>query len=558
MPTRRFDTSTATPAAAASTRQAAVVEPRTAAGTAALGRLGGGRLSGGRLSQAGAVLLQLQRRHGNRYVQRVVGRARGPARQVHDVLAAPGAPLSAGIRAEMQDRLGHDFADVRVHTDDAADASTRALDALAYTTGNHLVFQRGRFDPGSDKGVFIQDRAWDLAGTAGTDLGTPDADANAGACSVAMWKLAELFGTDVIARTEFAVHRSATDRKGHQLPQARMKLGVRQVLAPGKEAAETPAVITPAERTARRQITLADPKLQQSLNIIQIIDAIAGQLDRHWHNYYLAMDRKGKVTGVVGIDLDMAFAVDHTTVDPTPVDSRGLPVTKSNFVGMPILVDKSFAAKIRATPPREIKQALTGLITDSELAATLQRYRLVRDAVRKIDRKNIVRDWNEQTAKLQQDEKTSYLGKMRTGLIATQFEAPASKRLRKVCTELGIDDVDAIRKLIITDPLLPRIEQDALTPAAGLAVFRSVVLDLHTDRRWLALLADFQTAKGVAAAKVAKIRKQLDPIGAEASALGIEIMRLEGEVKKQGKDHSARLAELPTGIGASASSAMNG
>jgi hypothetical protein len=52
----------------------------------------------------------------------------------------------------MEDRLGADFSDVRVHTDALASDSAASVNAHAYTVGNNIVFQSGRFDPGSPTG----------------------------------------------------------------------------------------------------------------------------------------------------------------------------------------------------------------------------------------------------------------------------------------------------------------------------------------------------------------------------------------------------------------------
>jgi hypothetical protein len=52
----------------------------------------------------------------------------------------------------MEHRLGHDFGDVRVHDDGAAAASAQAVNAHAYTVGSNIVFQRDRYDPGSQEG----------------------------------------------------------------------------------------------------------------------------------------------------------------------------------------------------------------------------------------------------------------------------------------------------------------------------------------------------------------------------------------------------------------------
>jgi hypothetical protein len=119
---------------------------------------------------------------------------------VRDVLRSPGQPLDPATRAYMEPRFGHDFSQVRVHadsnattlaiskpddpfeqeadrvadaamrmpsapagpghdfsqvrihTDEAAAQSARAVDALAYTIGNHMVFGSGQYNPGSEAG----------------------------------------------------------------------------------------------------------------------------------------------------------------------------------------------------------------------------------------------------------------------------------------------------------------------------------------------------------------------------------------------------------------------
>src|SRR5262245_23115221 len=58
----------------------------------------------------------------------------------HEVLRSPGQPLDAGARAFMEPRFGHDFSGVRVHTDTNAAESARAVNALAYTMGQDIVF----------------------------------------------------------------------------------------------------------------------------------------------------------------------------------------------------------------------------------------------------------------------------------------------------------------------------------------------------------------------------------------------------------------------------------
>jgi hypothetical protein len=71
---------------------------------------------------------------------------------VHSVLRGPGAALDPATRASMESRFGHDFSDVRVHTDARAASSARAVDALAYTAGRDVVFGQGQYSPHSGSG----------------------------------------------------------------------------------------------------------------------------------------------------------------------------------------------------------------------------------------------------------------------------------------------------------------------------------------------------------------------------------------------------------------------
>jgi len=63
-----------------------------------------------------------------------------------------GRPLEPEARAEMEAALGHDFGDVRVHTDAAAHELSRALDARALTAGRDIFFRNGAHDLRSSRG----------------------------------------------------------------------------------------------------------------------------------------------------------------------------------------------------------------------------------------------------------------------------------------------------------------------------------------------------------------------------------------------------------------------
>jgi uncharacterized protein DUF4157 len=79
-------------------------------------------------------------------------RATDTPAEVTDTLASPGAPLDARTRALFESRFGHDFSSVRIHADARAASSSRAIDARAFTYGNHIVFGEGEFAPASAAG----------------------------------------------------------------------------------------------------------------------------------------------------------------------------------------------------------------------------------------------------------------------------------------------------------------------------------------------------------------------------------------------------------------------
>jgi outer membrane protein OmpA-like peptidoglycan-associated protein len=68
------------------------------------------------------------------------------------VLSESGRPLDRARRRDHEARLHHDFAAVRIHDDDRASRSARAMDARAYTVGTHIVLDRDRCEPSSPDG----------------------------------------------------------------------------------------------------------------------------------------------------------------------------------------------------------------------------------------------------------------------------------------------------------------------------------------------------------------------------------------------------------------------
>ncbi len=87
------------------------------------------------------------------HIQRVVGQPTGQAEtapaSVDHVLASSGRPMEPALRQDMEQRFGHDFSRVRVHSGAAAEQSARDVNANAYTVGHNIIFGAGQFAPNS-------------------------------------------------------------------------------------------------------------------------------------------------------------------------------------------------------------------------------------------------------------------------------------------------------------------------------------------------------------------------------------------------------------------------
>jgi hypothetical protein len=63
-----------------------------------------------------------------------------------------GVPLAEGPRRHMEERIGFDFSPVRIHADGEAASAASSLNALAFTVGNRIFFDHGRYEPTTPAG----------------------------------------------------------------------------------------------------------------------------------------------------------------------------------------------------------------------------------------------------------------------------------------------------------------------------------------------------------------------------------------------------------------------
>jgi hypothetical protein len=123
------------------------------------------------------AVTELQRTVGNAAVAQLLQDGddrQGEQSPVLDVVGRGGEPLDAKTRPGMEQALGADLSDVRVHTDSAAADSARAVQAHAYTVGDDIVFGSGQYQPETAGGQrmlahelthVVQQRSGPVAGT---------------------------------------------------------------------------------------------------------------------------------------------------------------------------------------------------------------------------------------------------------------------------------------------------------------------------------------------------------------------------------------------------------
>ncbi len=67
-------------------------------------------------------------------------------------LNSSGQPLPNEVRNFYEPRFGYDFSNVKVHTDNVAAKSAQSINALAYTSGNNIVFNSSQYSPETQNG----------------------------------------------------------------------------------------------------------------------------------------------------------------------------------------------------------------------------------------------------------------------------------------------------------------------------------------------------------------------------------------------------------------------
>jgi hypothetical protein len=215
------------------------------------------------------------------------------------------------------------------------------------------------------------------------EYGIDSQDPRLAARSVAMSRLDKLLGAGVIANTEFAM-------KGADFGTIMEDAGASGATQMKDEVGTT----DPA----------TDANLQRLLSRLQLIDAIAGQVDRHMGNYYVEKDNSGKVISVTGIDLDMSFGTQGFAVDQK--------LKFDWYPGLSKYVDEELAIRILNIKAADLRAIWTGLLTEPEIVAAVGRWEhLKQELARLKSAKKLLKpnQWNAKTAREMNEEQKSYV-----------------------------------------------------------------------------------------------------------------------------------------------------
>jgi hypothetical protein len=71
---------------------------------------------------------------------------------VNHAIRSSGQSLDNGTQSFMESRFGYNFSNVKIHTDALATKSAQSINALAYTSGNNIIFNEGQYSPGTERG----------------------------------------------------------------------------------------------------------------------------------------------------------------------------------------------------------------------------------------------------------------------------------------------------------------------------------------------------------------------------------------------------------------------
>lgn len=335
--------------------------------------------------------------------------------------------------------------------------------------GVNEVFQ-GMYDGEKQARVWKEEKHGEQVPVEGDrGLRIPENDRHYAARNVAASRLNDLFGLDVIPKTDFAVHdgrlgtvmekvQGAQHAYGHEHRRLEgadevnakdlmdwQAIHAREAKDPDrseKDRAQSADWARSEQEDIKRKgyeqkkdgihgdvqcsngIDYDSAVVKKGLSTLQLLDALCAAGDRHAGNYMFETDRHGQVSGVKGIDNDFGFARGDKAGDP----DRLVGYMGGHNLGVPEQVDRKVAKAFLGKTEADVRNCLAGLLPQEEIDATAERFRAIQVRLRdKLAKDELVRDWD--SADMKGDgKKPSYWSRDKKALEAMPRSQEAQRR----------------------------------------------------------------------------------------------------------------------------------
>ena len=258
--------------------------------------------------------------------------------------------------------------------------------------------------------------------------------------NVATSRLADLLGVgDLVARSEKVELQDAEGggkRTGNLMQVAQGKALTDyyadtygdEVMAQKNTTTVNPWDITGIdEETVRARTT---PEYMESLTSLQVLDNLAGQVDRHGKNVFVQTDAEGRMGKVQGIDNDLSFGtLDATGDERGMMGNEGMSILdKEGNMALPHM-NAQLADRILAVRENDLRLTMADVLESKAIDALCKRVSAVQKAIREDQAKNPhsgrylknTADWNEQVLDDMVKERLAYL-KEELGTVTPYME----------------------------------------------------------------------------------------------------------------------------------------
>lgn len=219
-----------------------------------------------------------------------------------------------------------------------------------------------------------------------------DMNLNTSMRDVASARLDELLGSNLIARAELAFRKTGN---GELIQGSLMEA------AQGTTLSKLNYDVSKKKDDSKPQRDfMNDAGLQRFFSRLQLLDALAGQVDRNMGNFTLRLDASGSIVGLTGIDNDMSFGAHRDSVERV-----------FNYPGISKFVDQDMAERIINLDEKLLRVVMTGVLTDGEIDALIKRLAKLKTYLSDLKNKNQLltpSQWDAATAQGLLDEGSSY------------------------------------------------------------------------------------------------------------------------------------------------------